>query len=126
MSPANSKDAGADLHLPSRGVAKMYPIIKSTAGDNIIHSGQSPIGMIQMTMQHVLNHTICCFPDELEDFLDGMAGRGLLTQAAAFHLHGGISELERVFLRSPAKAVPSNRGSDFNPRPSMPGRLHRC
>jgi hypothetical protein len=72
MSLADSKDACADLHLPSRGVAKPHPIIESTAGDNIIHSGQCPVGMIQMTMQHVPNHTICCFPDELEDSLNSM------------------------------------------------------
>lgn len=84
MGLADSKDACADLRLPSRGVAKAYPIIESTAGDNIIHSGQCPVGMIQMTMQHVLNCTTCCFPDELEDSFDNRqryrpadAGRGI-------------------------------------------------
>ncbi|HEX3251038.1 MAG TPA: hypothetical protein VHS05_16510 [Pyrinomonadaceae bacterium] len=50
----DSKDPLSDVTAAGSDIAKLFPVVKSSASDHVIDRGKCPVRMIQMTMQHAL------------------------------------------------------------------------
>jgi len=47
-----SKDLLSDFRSARGSVAKLFPVVKPAARDDVVNCGKRPVGVIQVTVQH--------------------------------------------------------------------------